>query len=396
MKKYFVLQLKRLLRLLPPVLIVAAVLFGCLMVALDAITDLSKPEGDTAKFKLGLVGTVDDLYLQLGLKAMQSLDSTRYSIEMVEMTEADAETAIRSGEIAAFVAFPENFLENALHGNILPLKFVCTTGAIGIVSLVKEEFTQVAQDMLLAAQKGIYGSGNAMLENGMSGAQVVGDISLEYAEFIFRRGNMYRTSELKAFDGLGMDGYMGGALSITLFMMLCLTFAPAMIRKDHSLTRMLCAGRRGILGQVLCDFGVYLLGLLCVAAVLLLYLAFWQGASLTPLLILQGLPALLALGALSFLMYELSSDLVSGILLQFFSMLALCFLCGCMYPITFFPESVQTVSAYLPMGLARLQLTDCALGVFSLPTTAGLIIYALVFLAAALSVRHLKATKIRG
>lgn len=396
MKKYFVVQLKRLLRLLLPVLLMAAVLFGCLMVVLDAVGDLTEPEGDTMKFKLGLVGTVDDLYLQLGLKALQSLDSTRYSLEMVEMTEADAETALRRGEIAAFIAFPEHFLENALHGDILPLKFVCTTGAIGIVSLIKEEFTQVLEGILLAAQKGIYGSGNAMNANGMSGSQVVSDISLEYAEFIFRRGNMYRTSGLKAFDGLGMDGYMAIALSITLFMMLCLTFAPRMIHKDHSLTRMLYAGQRRIIWQVLCDFSVYLLGLIAVTLVILLYLVFWQGAELTLPLILQGIPALLTLGALSFLMYELSSDLVSGLLLQFFGSLALCFICGCMYPITFFPESVQTVSAHLPMGLARLQLSGCATGEFSLSVTCGLIAYCILFLTASVLIRHTKASHIRG
>ena len=396
MSKYFLVQLKRLLRLILPVLLVAGILFGCLMVVLDVVEDLSNPEGATTKFKLGLVGTVDDLYLQLGLKAMQSLDSTRYSMEMVEMSAADAEAALRSGEIAAYMVFPEGFLENAFHGKILPIQFICTTGAISIVSLVKEEFTQVIEEMLLASQKGIYGSGNAMQANGMSGSKVVNEISLEYAEFIFHRGNMYRTSQMKSFDGLGMEGYMGVALSITLFLMVSMAFAPAMIRKDQALTQMLCANKRGIIGQVLCDFGAYIIGLVGIVAIILLYLVLWQGAQLTAIQILQGLPALFCLGVLSFLMYTLSSDLVSGVLLQFFTILALCFICGCMYPITFFPESVQILSTFLPMGLARLQLSNCVTGTFSTAITAALAAYGALFLILSVLVRHIKATGIRG
>ena len=393
MGKYFCVQLKRLLRLFLPVLLVTAILFGCLMVVYDTIASMREESKVTTKFQIGVVGTGSDFYLQMGLKAMDSIDSTRFSIELVEMEEKAAEDAMRRGKIAAFVAFPEGFLDAALHGEILPLKFVCTAGSVGLVSMIKDEFTQMVEIMLLESQKGIYGSGDAMNSLGLSGSKVVNDISIAYAEFVFSRGNVYRATTLEAFNGLGMEGYLVTGLCIVLFLLICLTFAPMMIRRDHALGRMLCAQGRGVIAQILCDFGVYLLALAGIAAVVLAYLVFWMRATVTGAMLLRALPVLLMLGAM---MYELASDLVSGVLLQFFTALVLCFITGCMYPITFFPEAVQKLSAFLPTGIARAQIANCILQTHDAKNTVGALIYAGAFLVASVLIRRFKTAGVRG
>lgn len=393
MRKYFYMQLKRLLRIIIPVLLVTALLFGCLMAVLDIMSGLEEDSDVTAKFKVGVVGTADDLYLQLGLSAMSSMDSSRFSLELVQMQEAEAEQAMRKGDIVAFIVFPEGFMDSAFHGDIKPLKFVCTAGAIGLVSMIKEEFTQMVEIMLIESQKGIYGTWDAIYDNGLGGSSVVNKVSIRYAEFIFVRSNIYKTSEMNSFSGLGMDGYLITGLCIVLFMLICLTFAPMMIRRDYALPRMLCAGRLGVVPQVLCDFGAYLLGLAGIAGVVLLYIVFWMEAVVTAEMLLLALPVLFALGAMSFLMYEMSSDMVAGVLLQFFVILALCFISGCMYPITFFPESMQKLSTFLPTGLARLQVADCILQTPSGEHTFALIGYGCLFLTGSVLIRRLKLAR---
>ena len=121
MGKYFCAQLKRLLRVFLPVLLVTAILFGCLMVVFDTVSSMTEESKVTTKFQIGVVGTASDFYLQMGLKAMESIDSTRFSIELVEMEEKAAEDAMRKGTIAAFMVFPEGFLDAAFHGEIMPL-----------------------------------------------------------------------------------------------------------------------------------------------------------------------------------------------------------------------------------------------------------------------------------
>ena len=396
MRKYFSVQLKRLLRLILPVLLVAAILFGCLMVIYDAISSLSEDSEVTTKFQLGIVGTANDFYLQMGLKALDSFDSSRFSVELVEMEEKEAESAMRQGKISAFVVFPEGFLDAALRGNIIPLKFVCTAGPVGLVSMIKDEFTQMIEIMLIESQKGIYGSGDALVSIGQDGSQVVNDISIEYADFVFHRGNMYRVSNLASFGGLGMEGYMLTGLCIVLFLLICLTFSPMMVRRDYALSRMLCAQGRGVTGQVLCDFGVYLLGLLGIAAVIMLYLIFWMHAKVNVTMVMKALPVLLSLGAMSFLMYELSTNLISGVLLQFFTALVLSFISGCMYPITFFPEGVQKFSTFLPTGMAREQIAHCILQTHDMKNTAALLGYGCVFFLFAVQIRRIKIAGVRG
>ena len=396
MGKYFCVQLKRLLRLFLPVLLVAAILFGCLMVAYNAVTSMSEESKVTTKYQIGVVGTASDFYLQMGLKAMNSIDSSRFSIELVEMEEKAAEEAMSKGTIAAFMVFPEGFLDAAFHGEIMPLKFVCAAGSVSIVSIIKDEFTQMLEIMLLESQKGIYGSGDAMNSLGLSGSKVVNDISIAYAEFVFSRGNMYRASTLEAFDGLGLEGYLVTGLCIVLFLLICLTFAPMMIRRDHALGRMLCARGHGVIAQSLCDFGVYLLGLLLIATVVLAYLVLLMQAKVTVAMLLQALPALLMLGAMSFLMYELASDLVTGVLLQFFAALVLCFITGCLYPITFFPDAVQKLAAFLPTGIARAQIANCMLQTHHVENTVGALVYAAAFLTIAVLIRRFKTAGVRG
>ncbi|MBQ6852284.1 MAG: ABC transporter permease [Oscillospiraceae bacterium] len=396
MGKYFCIQLKRLLRLLLPVLLVTAVLFGCLMVIYDTVSKLNDESEVTTKFQIGVVGTASDFYLQMGLKAISSIDSSRFSVELVEMEETQAESAMRRGKITAFVVFPEGFLDAAFRGDIIPLKFVCAAGSVGLVSMITDEFTQIVETMLIEAQRGIYGVEDALHSLGQSGSQVVNDLSIEYAEFVFNRGRMYRTSTLGAFDGMGMQGYLATGLCTVLILLICLVFSPMMVRGDHALTRMLCAQGRSLTGLVLCDFGVYMLGLLGIAGVVLAYLVFWMEASVTGMMLLKALPVLLGLGAMSFLMYELCSNLISGVLLQFFAAVVLCFVSGCIYPITFFPEAVQKLAAYLPTAMAREQIAHCILQTHDVVNTAALLGYGCVFLVCGVLSRRFKIAGARG
>ena len=396
MRKYFIIQLKRLLRILPPILIVAAILFGCLAVVYDAIVSLEEEEGAQKKYQVGIVGTAGDTYLKMGLAAVESFDSTRYSVEFVEMTEPEAESAMRRGTIVAFLVIPDNFLDEAMYGNIIPLKYVCTTSAMGLVSMIKDEISQLIESMLIEAQKGIYGSGNALDDYGLDGGKIVGQISLEYVDLVFSRSRMYTVTEMKKFDGLGMGGYMLSGLCVVLFLLICLTFAPVMIRPDQSLARVLAAKRRPAVAQVLCDFAVYMVGVLGVAAVIWLLVVVKAGQGIPLLTVLRCVPALFALSAMSFLLYEVASDLISGVILQFFVALVLSFISGCLYPITFFPDSVQRLSNWLPTGLARLQLAGCILGKSSLETTMALLGFGCAFLAVTTLIRRIKVSGVRG
>ena len=138
MKKYFLMQLKRSARFLAWGLCVVVVLFGCMTMVYRS---MAQKEADVAaenamKMKLGVVGTAQDRYLQWGMAAMQ-LDSTALSLELVPMEEDAAMEALQQGSISAYFVFPENFVEDAMYGDVQKLRFVSHSGAGGLASIVE-------------------------------------------------------------------------------------------------------------------------------------------------------------------------------------------------------------------------------------------------------------------
>ena len=167
MGRYCLLQCKRIARYLPGVLLAMLVLLGGLMAAFSFMVRQDSP-GDH-KFQVAMVGTADDMMVQMGLTALRTFDSTQLSMEILEMTEPEAQAALEKGAIGAYVVIPEEFVEEAMQGHIIPLKFVSTTGAASVVSVFKEEVTDVVSLLLLESQRGVYGMQGAMKSQDIGG-----------------------------------------------------------------------------------------------------------------------------------------------------------------------------------------------------------------------------------
>lgn len=401
MKKYFVLQLKRIARFLPWGLMVALILFGCMAIAYQAMVtaQASDAEAESAKIRVGIVGTAGDQYMQWGLAAMQ-FDSSAMSIQMVQLEEQEAVAQLEQGKIAAFVVFPEGFVDEALYGNVQQLRFVSTVGASGLVSIVKEEVTAIVNRILVACESGSFAVGDALSDNGYGqlGGKHINDLALEYVDFLFDRSKMYQVVPMQQDHFVPFDRYMLGGLTVLMLLLTCLAFAPLYIREDLSLTRLLRAQRIGAAGQVLAELGGYgvgLAGLLCAISLVMGWagvlpegtsaLAFFAGA----------LPTLLMVASFTYLLYVLSDHLVGGVLLTFFGILALSFVGGCMYPIYVFPATVQRLAAVLPTGIARESVVACIQG--NGPGRVwALLAYSAGFVGLAVMVRGCKTEKIRG
>ena len=83
---------------------------------------------------------------------------------------------------------------------------------------------------------------------------------------------------------------------------------------------------------------------------------------LAPLGFAQLLPVAVLVAAFSFMLYAVSADLIGGVLLQFFVTAAMCFVSGCVYPVYFFPVTVQRLAVWLPAGVARAHLASAYTG----------------------------------
>ncbi len=392
MRKYLLLHSKRIWKILPFVIVVTAILFGSLSAAFTVAQKLDEDSGANMKFKIGVVGTAGDTYLEMGLAAFQSMDTTRFSVELLPMTLEEAQQAMQRRRVTAYVLFPEGFMEAAMRGEMMPLQYVSTAGAVGIVTMVKDEITQMIESIIYEAQRGAYGVGNAMWGNGFGedAGDKINEMVIEYVELILARGKLYSTRELGMGNGLDMSGYLLTGLCVLFLLLICMPYAPMMIREDRSMERILASRGIGVGKQIAAEFAVYFASLTVLvagAAALLLSTGLLSRYSITLSAAFQVLPVLLVVASMSSLCYEVSRNLIGGVLLQFFSMLFMAFVCGCMYPAYFFPETLQIVGQYLPAGAARVLLANCITG----GDTAGwawlLLGYSAVFLLLTAAVR---------
>ena len=105
---------------------------------------------------------------------------------------------------------------------------------------------------------------------------------------------------------------------------------------------------------------------------------------------LMLLPAAMLLSAMQFFLYELTSGVVSAVLLQILSAVALSFASGYLLPLDSLPPVLASASAFLPTGVAfsyaAALFTDSGIALL-LAITAG---YSAVLLAAAAAVRNVK------
>lgn len=391
MKKYFQLQCKRLLHYLPGALLAAAILLAALLLAFRLFTQTNANQEENQKFPIALCGETDDSFLQMGLSALQSFDSSRYALEILEMEESEAAVALSQGKISAYVVIPEGFMDAAISsGEILPIRFCTTAGATGIVSVVKEELSSMITALLVSSQEGVFGMWDAMYQNGLKDKLPgqMDKLSITYVDYIFARDRVYSLEELGIADALGMEDYILCGLGTLLLLLICLPFAPLMIPGDPALGRLLCSKGRPAWKQALCDFaayGVMLFGLLAILIALALVCMPQLLAHIG--LILGILPVILLIAAFSFMLYSLARDMIGGLLLHFFVSVILCFVSGCLYPVYFFPVMVQKLAQWLPTGIARTHLANCLTGSVSIETLATLFGYCVVSVAIGVWVR---------
>ena len=380
MERYFWMQCRRLGKYLPGALLAALALLGGLLAVFGLTTRQAAMDPEKQKFSVALVGDTDEPFLQMGLAAISAFDSSRFSLDIRQMDQSAAKAALQKGEIAAYVEIPPGFMDAAMYGDILPLHFVSTTGAAGLVSIVKEELTAVLSQILLSAQKGVYGMESAVRENDLPLGDNMNVMALQYTGYVFARDKVYRLEELGIGDDLGLEGYLLCGLGVLFLHLCCLPFAPALIRRELSLQQMLRARGRSCFGQSLAEFFGYFWNLLIIVLTLLLS-AELLAAEMFPFaaVLVRVLPVVLMVTSLSYMLCSLSADLTGGMVLQFFAVLGLCFVAGCLYPVYMFPTQVQQLSAWLPASVARSLLAGCITGQSAGWLPVWLMGYALLF-----------------
>jgi hypothetical protein len=336
------------------------------------------------------------------MAAMQSFDESEFAIEFLELDEKEAEKALLNGALAAYVVLPENFIENAINGDVEPVRYVTTAGMDNVVTMLKSELTRFVTDVVVYSQKGSYGIYDAMIDHKITGAgQKLDNISIEYVELIFNRSDMYTVDVLGFSDGMSLAEYFICGLSVLLLLLISLPYAVVYIKKDNSLASLMVSRGYSGTGQLLCEFVSHFASMITLILTVVIFgtLSLKATSSSMPTLFGQDvalaffvklLVVLLMVASFNIFVFEITDNIVSGVLVHFFATISLCYVSGCMYPINSLPAVVRTFSVYLPTGVAREFLSSVYTGEGSVLQCILTLFYISVFFFGALFVRKYK------
>lgn len=383
---YLQLQAKRMARVFPSALLVSALFFGAVLLFGRSffLSDDRREARNT--IRIGVVGSFDDPFLQLAVTALKNLDSSRFTADLTVLTENEAASLLRRGELQAYVVIPEGFYESVdSYRNDVQITYVSTSGAVGIGTVMMNEIAEVISRLLTESENAVYGM-QVYAGSASAGSLTPEEISElgyaltgRYGAAILRRDGMYEVTETGLSDALSFRGYYLCALLVLLLLFLSVPFGSLYTSRDRSLTRLLRLRGISCFAQAAAEYLVY-----C-AAVLLLCLLFLPlcglligaggfqipelshaaagalppdtGAALRMLSLVPPLvPAVLVICSASFLLYELFTGALPGILIQIFAALFFAYLAGCFYPVSYFPEKMRLAADLLPAGTARLIL----------------------------------------
>ncbi len=402
---YFIVQMKRMLRLLPAVAGVTAVM-GCAALLLTGVLSRAADSEEKPKYVLGLVGDVSDSYLGFGISALTSLDDSRFMLDLIQLTEDEARRQLRKGEISAYAVIPEGLMDSLVSGaNDETIALMGPEGQKGLSSILMQELADIVCTLVTRSQSAVFGMQNILWSRGMSDrVPLETDIlNLRLIGLVLNRTQLCRVEVTQEGPRISLEGYYFSGLLLFFLLLSGIYSCHVFSRRSRELMRLSAA--RGVSGgrQVLSEYVSYLcLELCCLAGVFLLaggagaagflQIPEWQEERAKAALLFFGcaVPAAALAAALQFLLYELVTGVVSGVLLQFVCAIVLGYLSGCFYPVNVFPQTLQALSQVLPTGLAMRYLCACMEcgDAGAVAQAFGVLAYTAAFLGLAVLVRR--------
>lgn len=374
----FFLQVKNGMHYFPGCFCLALVLCLAVCLLFGSLRSREETSDMQTKVRVGIVGDMSESYLGMGLSAIQTLDDSAYFCELLSLEEEEAAELLTIGDINCYVIFPAGFLDAVISGENKPATFVTTDGQEGIGTVLMEEIMDVVSELVLESQTGIYSLQDYLKSAGTEDYETKElSLNIEYIKNILNRNNLFHVEVIGVSHFLSMNEYYYCSLLLLLCMIVGTIVGAVSLGEEAAFSNFLRAKGYALWKQTLARY-------LAFALLLLFSLCFAMGV------LYRFIPVLLLVGSLQFLLAELSDDVLGRFLLQFAGSFGMCFLSGCLYPISFFPKSLQLVGELLPTGVARRYMEEKMLGEGRLLTGLEILAYMAVFFALSVFLRRKK------
>ena len=396
-------QAKRALRVLPQMLILSMLLLAVGLLLGQMLTQRSQQEESKKKTQVGVVADRSLSFVSQIFDGLENFDASRFALDFLFMEEDEALKELRAKHISAYIVVPDDFVISVYAGKVNPVRYVTLSGASGTTAQLLNEVGSAVSRLFLEAESALVGARSYVEEalpevDPNAADQALAD---RYTALTLSRDKLYRVEILGYAASLSTETYYFCGIGTLFLMLWAISCSPLFSRRNRELGRVLAVRGLGSVKQVLCDFipflALMLVGLGCILAASGVFFRLYgaEPPSMEPLRSPRAWPVLLSqvlmLCAMEFFLYEVESAPVEGILLQFLCAVAQGYICGCVYPYSFFPKGVRILGSLLPAGVAVRSFTGIFSGeggVWLVPT-----LYALAFLALSALLRQRRISR---
>ncbi len=386
-------------------IVVLALLLG---LAGFAMMNSSAYQEEQQKYHLGVVGESDDEMIQLGIYMIETLDESRYMIELEEFEDEEAaKQAMRDADISAYIVITEEFADalNAMT-NDSKLKYYATSGQKGITNVMMDEIASVATNIIVYSETGICTLRQLMKEQGYEKSirsEKINDLFMVYLSALVTRTNVTEITELGLSDGLSTPAYY--FIGILLFFMLLLSFCSIsfFIGQKNAQYRFMKSKGVGARQQIIAEYiPFFTITLICTAITVglmafLMHVGIFEfeefGRHQLHSLLrfsIHLIPVCIMFAAFGFMLFEILIGVINKILVAFMLYIGMGYVSGYFYPKTFFPDLVQVIGECIPSGVAFSYLSAVLQQNSSVLLLICILGYTILFIGIAMMVRHQK------
>lgn len=382
------------MKALPGICLLTVFLTVGLLVLLKAMLFIEEAREEKQVVQIGIVGDLSDSYLGMGINVLMNMEAIKSMADIRMMEKGEALERFQAGEISAYLLVPDGFLDSVLTGENKKIVYITTREAQGIGGMLVNELVGAVSRMVTAAQSNIYAMQAYLIENDMRPQLSAATEGINYVFIgaVLERMEIYEQQFTGVSNRMSVTGHLFTGSLLLLVLLWGMNCVSLMVREEHSLPRLLQGKGLNAGKQVTAEVAAYSIlqcvSLCCIFVCVMLAKAAlgfeipeWEVLHIPEKLwyVCKWIPVVVMTASLQALLYELVTNVINGVLLQFLMAVSMAYLSGCIYPLSFFPKVVQQIGEWSPAGAALRYVQKSLTGQEVLVELLLLLMYAGVF-----------------
>lgn len=335
--------------------LIPAILFGTLVLtafvagtAFAGVKLLSSKEA-ADKIPVALVVNDDNTYTQMTISYLLEEESIKEMCTFTEMTESEAQDALKDGRVFAAVVIPENFMTGVLYGHDVTAQLVLADSGVTSQSGMFQKMIQSGAMDLVTAQAAIYAVDDLCYAAGIDAVKESEEyLNLHLLMYALRRNTNFGRNIISDTGDLSpVQFYTAGGI-VLLLLLSGITCGELLKREEGTFISSVYRVGTGLhsllLAKLLSVSAIY--GGL--AVIIYITAALCKVVPFTLLGVLAVVVVILTVFSIHLLIFQIAGNKAAGTLTGFLVTVVMMFLSGNFIPAAFLPKLVNVIGAIMP------------------------------------------------